>query len=83
MLVLPIVAMLALSTTLAEAGERHVRKVIHQMSDARGRFVPAPTYFGDRDCTSAGFHQRFLYRLLPRQKISVGRARSGVVHDPG
>jgi hypothetical protein len=69
MLVLPIVAMLALSTTLAEAGERHVRKVIHQMSDARGRFVPAPTYFGDRDCTSAASTRDSFIVCFPGKKF--------------
>jgi len=62
-LVLPIVTTLALSTTFAEAGNRHVRKVVHQISHhiARGRTAPAPIFIGDRPCTSSEVFTRDPY----------------------
>jgi hypothetical protein len=74
-LVLPIAAMLVLSTTFAEAGKRHVRKVVHQMSDhiARGRFAPAPIYFGDRPCISAAARDPYIVCFPGGNSPYVGR----------
>jgi hypothetical protein len=74
-LILPIVAMLVLSTTFVEAGNRHVRKVVHKTSEhiARGQFVPI--YFSDRLCTSSAAPAKdaYIVCVAGRNSPHVGR----------